>query len=347
MNMAKPTLRKDGRWMIALPRKAGGSRRFVYGRTAEEATKKWLAATGQGHAIVRPGSIAEFVVTVFAPWQEPRVQADSLRRYDAIWRLHLGKDLGHLLFSELEPAIVEAALIGCGAPASQSLGRTVLKQIVLLAIAHGWATDRELAMVKLARLKKRKARERMDVVERATELLQNIETAGHWSEGPVWTAMTLGLRKGELCGLRVTDLGDDNVLTLRHQRNHRDGDRERLKRKDVGETRRIALPEPVATRLRGYMSKGSIYFFVDDHGRPITYQHLADKIAPFQPDERLTIHDLRSAAVSSLIDLGVDDYTIMDIVGHQSREMLARYRDKRDKRISEALMKQASTDNRL
>jgi integrase len=342
MNMPKPTKRADGRWTLALPRKTGESRRYVYAMTQEAVLEKWLIATGQGPVRVRPGSIAEFVVTTFAPWQAPRVQPDSLRRYDAIWKLHLGKDLGHLLFSELEPAIVEAALIGCGAPASQALGRGVLKQIVTLAIAHGWATDRELAMVRLAKIKPRKAKERRDVAQRADELLRNIEAAGHWAEGPIWAAMTLGLRKAELCGLRVTDLGEDNVLTLRHQRDHRTGDRERLKHRESGETRRIALPEPVAARLRNYMSAGSIYFFTDDAGRPISYNNLSRYIEPYQPAEPLTIHDLRSAAVSRLVDLGVDDLTIMDIVGHQSREMLAIYRDKRDQRIADALSRQMS-----
>jgi len=341
--MAKPTLRKDGRWTIALPRAAGQSRRYVYGRTAEEATKKWLIATGQGPAIVRPGSIAEFMVTHFAPWQSGRVQPESLRRYDNIWQYHLGKDISHLLFSELTPATVESALKNCGAAASQAMARGLFKQIVTLAIAHGRATERELAMVALAKIKPRKPKEKRDVVERADELLRKLEKAGHWLEGPVWAAMTLGLRKGELCGLRVTDLGDDNVLTLRHQRDNRSGDRDRLKHREVGETRRIALPAPIADRLRTYMSKGSIYFFTDQLGRPISYQHFARWIEPYQPTERLTVHDLRAAAVSRLVDLGVDDHTVMDIVGHQSREMLAIYRDKRDKRISEALMKQAST----
>jgi integrase len=58
----------------------------------------------------------------------------------------------------------------------------------------------------------------------------------------------LGLRKGEICGLKRTDLSD-GVLTLQRQRNWIDGEKSRLKQRGEGEVRRIGLPQEIIDRL--------------------------------------------------------------------------------------------------
>jgi len=82
----------------------------------------------------------------------------------------------------------------------------------------------------------------------ARETLQNAISAGHWSAGPIYAATSLGLRKGEICGLKRTDLSD-GVLTLQRQRNWIDGEKSRLKQRGEGEVRRIGLPQEIIDRL--------------------------------------------------------------------------------------------------
>lgn len=63
--------------MIALPRERGKSRRYVYGRTPEQAVARFNKAIGAGSARVRPGSISEFFVDEYWPWQTSRPPAPN------------------------------------------------------------------------------------------------------------------------------------------------------------------------------------------------------------------------------------------------------------------------------
>ncbi len=86
-------------------------------------------------------------------------------------------------------------------------------------------------------------------------------------------ATSLGLRKGEICGLKRTDLSD-GVLTLQRQRNWIDGEKSRLKQRGEGEVRRIGLPQEIIDRLLSFWDGESIYLFTNDLGKPISYNHL-------------------------------------------------------------------------
>lgn len=339
--MPKPTLRKDGRWMLQMPRKAGKSRRCVYGRSPEECERRYLEAIGAGAIRVRPGSISEFVVESFDAWITPRVNADSKRRYDLTWRTHVGPAVGHLLFEELTPQAVQAAILGEGRSASAQIGaKNILGQIVNLGISLGRARVEHSMMVKLVRTGTIRPREREDMAAKAQAMLDAARRLGHWTEGFIWAAMTLGLRRGELSALKRVDVEEaSGLLTIRRQRNHTMGERDVLKSRQAGSTRRIGLPREVLAQLLSYFRPGAIYLVTREDGSPPPPQHWGRYLAPVEEEAgvRMTPHDFRSAAICRLIDLGASDHAIMELVGHSSREMIAWYRDERSARTREAL----------
>ena len=51
----------------------------------------------------------------------------------------------------------------------------------------------------------------------------------------------------------------------------------------------------------------------------------------------VTIHTLRHTALSRMIEAGYDDYTVMEISGHSSTRMLARFTHPTDERKQDAL----------
>ena len=51
----------------------------------------------------------------------------------------------------------------------------------------------------------------------------------------------------------------------------------------------------------------------------------------------VTVHTLRHTALSRMIEAGFDDYTVMEISGHSSTRMLARYTHPTDERKQDAL----------
>ena len=50
----------------------------------------------------------------------------------------------------------------------------------------------------------------------------------------------------------------------------------------------------------------------------------------------MTLHTLRHTALSRMIDQGYDDYTVMELSGHSSTRMLARYTHPTEARNVEA-----------
>lgn len=325
--------------MLQLPRNAGESRRCVYGRTVDDVQRRWLEATGQGPVRVRPGSISEFVVTHFTAWILGRVQPDSFHRYDVAWRTHLGPTLGHLLFDELTVAGIQDAISeGVRAPASREMAKGLLGQIVKLAITERRCDPATLHMVSMAKVGRVRSRQRRDVTEKARAMLRKAEQTGHWLEGMIYAGSVVGLRKGEACGVKITDLVD-GCLVLQRQRNHTSGERDRLKHREQGEVRRIGLPPAIFDRLRSYWDGKSVYLFTRPDGRPIDYNHVGRHMEALQGPEPITFHDLRSAAIVNLIEARANDHTIMDLMGQGSLDVIRRYRDDSEKRTREALGK--------
>lgn len=309
----------------------GKSRRSVYGRTEDECLEKATRGTFK----VRPGSVSEFIVLTFTPWITLRVQPESTARYEGLWLRQIGPVFGSLLFSEFTPQNVEERFASMdGSSSTKRNARSLLIQIVKCAIANGKATPAQLAMVQLVKLPKRKNKPRTDVSSAVAEMLARAK--GLPMEGFIYTASTLGLRKGELCGLKITDL-EDGVLIVSRQRNHTVGEKTRLKHREAGETRRIGLPAAILERIKGFWAGTSPYLFTDSKGRPLQYQHIDRYLEPLQGSARVTVHDFRSAAVANLIEAGVNDHTIMDLIGHGALEMIRVYRDQSDNRTRDAL----------
>jgi integrase len=336
--MPTPTLRSDGRWMLQLPREPGKSRRCVYGRTQDEVMRRYNEAIGAGAFRVRPGSISEFVVVHFEPFQRSRIQRISVERYHGVWLCHVGKTFGHLLFSELTPAIIQNGLLaGDAAPATRQMAKSLLGQIVKLAVSMELCEPHVIHMVSIARLPKAAPKRRTDVARLVNAVIDRAQAAGHHIAGPLWVAATLGLRKGELCGLKITDLSG-STLAISRQRNHKEGEKGRLKARLAGESRSVGLPDWIADRLRSFWNGESVYLFTRPDGKPISYQHFDREFEPFQdPENRITAHDFRAAAICNLIEAGVSDHVIMDIVGHGSAEMIRWYRDVDNTRVKDAL----------
>jgi integrase len=136
---------------------------------------------------------------------------------------------------------------------------------------------------------------------------------------------TLGLRKGEALGLNWEDF--DRTAGVLHVR------RQWLARGSYGPpktkagNRRIALPtdlrdELVALRLRSRFSLDSDPIFASLSGKPLGARNVSAR--GFEPardraglPSSLTLHDLRHAAASRLINAGLDPVTVAAVLGHE------------------------------
>ncbi len=323
--------------MLSLPKKKNTkSRRYVYGRSPAECQQKYADALNAGAFRVRPGSISEFVTLHFTAWLQSRVSALSYERYDVVWRHHVGKHFGALRFDELTPSIIQDRLMLCGNSSSaRSLSKSLLGQIVSLAIAHEVCRPEVLMAIKISRTGQRVPKKRTDIVEKANAIFE--ASRGTIWEGPFWLMITLGLRWGEVCGLKCSDLNGD-TLTIQRQRNNKVGEVPYPKLRKPGESRIIGLPPELADRLRSYIN-GQLYMFHGPDGKPLDYSHNERKLAPFMKAAKVdafTVHDFRSAAIVMLYGR-VDEKTYYNLFGHHAINQTREYLDSSEKQTREAL----------
>lgn len=156
-------------------------------------------------------------------------------------------------------------------------------------------------------------------------------------------AATLGLRLGELLGLRWEDFNkDEGALRVERQwlRSGQYGPP-----KTRAGRRVLALPsdlrdELIALRLRSPYSADKQPIFASRSGTPLAHRNVTRRGFEAARDEAkldrsLSFHDLRHAAASRLIASGVDDVVVADQLGHGdsriTRAIYAHVYDRREK----------------
>ena len=147
-------------------------------------------------------------------------------------------------------------------------------------------------------------------------------------------ALRLGMRRGELLGLRWSDIDFDNQrLTIRRtlQRIKGQGLVEMPTKTDTSD-RRIPLSPPCIKVLKDHMHyqqaerdragdrwKDSGYVFTTSLGTPLDPQHVTQNIktlcdrASVRP---IRFHDLRHTCATLLIETGVPLITVKELLGH-------------------------------
>ena len=325
--------RSDGRWVASLYRK-GHPRLWFYGSTQEEAEAKKSAYLSQNEPVkLAPGSVGEFVFAAWWPRILAKTKPPTQKRYSDIWRLHVSPTWQDAPLSSVKLEQVQSWLGSLElSPKSKELCKLVLSSILNLAEQLGRIPRNE---AKWATLPKSKPKRRVDLnLSKIHKLMKAAE--GTDMEGPVFAAAYLGMRRGEVCGLKVTDL-EDGAIHIRRTRNKQyEGS---LKSKAEGEERVLPVPPAMLARIRSFAQEGSIYVFSWNGGplNPDRLTHNMEQLCAKAGIERLTFHDLRAAAGSNLRRLGVDPWTIMRILGHTKIDTTTIYQDEGDEEVREAL----------
>jgi integrase len=148
-------------------------------------------------------------------------------------------------------------------------------------------------------------------------------------------ALSLGLRRGELLGLRWVDVDlVGNVVTVELTLQRLGGRLELGPVKTDGSRRRLAMSDPVADVFRqlrsrqitereaagdGWHERGLV--FTTRLGTPIEPRNLnrhLDRLCERAAVPRIRFHDLRHSCATLLYDQGVPIENIQDVLGHSS-----------------------------
>ena len=344
--------RKDGRWcgMLSLGWDNGKRKRKSYfAATAAEVRDQLLKARSD-HAHGLPIAIERQTVAQYLDhWLEHTLKAKAKPRsyesFSTIVRLHIKPSIGRIQLHKFAPQHIQKLLDEKSksglSPQTVTNIRTVLRSGLSQAMKWNLVSRNSAALVNAPRIPHKRI-EPLDP-EHARMLLEAAK--GGRYEAIYIVALTLGMRRGEVLGLRWSDIDFDGraIRVNRSMQRLSTGSSDKGKRSELqatetktdGSRRTIALPDSVVRALRwhrarqaqdrlaaGMSWKDQDLVFTNRIGRPIEpmllhrdYKALLKRAGL---PESLRFHDLRHSAASLLLAQGVHPRAIMELLGHSS-----------------------------
>ena len=156
-------------------------------------------------------------------------------------------------------------------------------------------------------------------------------------------AINTGMRRGELCALRWSDVivtgSYEGYIIVQHSRSTVSGEGVQEGKTKNGRARTVSMSEDLFSLLRGFCYRKMMirdekgipfpeHIFTKDDGTPIhpdTFsKHLKALFAELGFPKSYHLHTLRHFFVSTLLHEGVDKNTVADLAGHGDTSFLER-----------------------
>ena len=209
-------------------------------------------------------------------------------------------------------------------PATVNRELTILSRVLALAVDAGHISENPCRRVR--RFKEDNARVRFLNDDEETRLMKQIG-GRELLRSVVIFALNTGLRRGEIFGLRWTEV--DWSRNFIHVINTK-----------TGKSRIIPLNDATRAVLRQQQEKSqSEFVFVSPRtgARPRNLRNGFGKACEDAKVFNFHFHDLRHTFASRLADAGVDAFTIAELMGHSTLEMTKRYTHATDERKRKAV----------
>lgn len=292
-----------------------------------------------------PGSLAEFTENVWWPVVRQDTTYATRRSYASVIEAHFGPlnplSMDQLRLEVLQPWAASLAKYsktdGLGNVTWHDRSPKTVRNIVavltgILDLAHKMERMRHRDY-RLVRLPRKVSRDPVSLNAKQVAALLDA-ASGTFMEGVIWAASHLGLRKNEVCGLKVSHvevLADRAIVKLQDNRQTH-GEEARLKSKNPGEARTLVIPKSWGEKLLAFSNPGSIYLFSGHRGNPVYPTMITKKMADLCKAAgvpRVTFHSLRHSCASNLRALGAPESTVQAILGHSTIDTTLIYLDNR------------------
>jgi integrase len=339
--------RTDGRWVgqYLVHTAKGPKYRYLYGKTrqvvAEKLTKA-MADRDRGLIFVTDKvKVGDYLDQWLADSVKSTVRTSTYERHEEIVRLHIKPALGRVWLKKLTPAHVrglyrEKLESGLLAPATVRKIHSTLRKALSQALSDGLVPI-NAADVKAPRPTPEEMRPLSEAEART--FLESTRESGDRFEALYVLAITTGLRRGELLGLRWEDV-DLKRRTLRVGRALvREGGRHTL-----GETktkrgrRQVKLTPRTVNALKVHRKKqleekmkfAGLFkehglIFASTVGTPVNPENLVNR--SFKPLlekaglPEIRFHDLRHTCATLLLSRGVHPKLVQELLGHATIAM--------------------------
>ncbi len=332
--------RRDGRWVATINlgyRNGKRWRKSFYGSTRREVQERLATAlkAQQDGLPVTPErqTVANYLNEWLVECVKPSVRPRTYEGYEGHVRLHISPALGRIRLVKLTPQQVRAFLNDKRREGHSP--RSVQYMHAVLRCALGRALKDGQAARNVAKLVDPPKVERPEVEpltpEQARAFLKAIE--GDRLEALYSVALAIGLRRGEVLGLRWSDVDlEEGTTRVQGSLQRINGELRRVEPKTKRSRRTIALPDAAVAVLRrhrvrqkeerllaGSRWKNTDMVFTTRIGTPLEPRNISRHFQRTLKTAKLPrkrFHDLRHTCASLLLAQGVHPRVVMEILGH-------------------------------
>lgn len=359
--------RKDGRLEARYPLEKDattGKRKYrsVYAGTYTEAKEKRAQAMQTAYISRSCGYFAE-AVKMWLEEKEPDIKEQTYRRYRQCIDTHITPYFGQLRCSAITQSVVDAflkqkrisgRLDGKGGLSRSTLrGMCILLQSVLL-----FSYQRNLGIPELIRIKKPKIEKKSIHVLQKSEQ-KKMETvllgAPNGTNLAIYLALHSGVRIGELCALRWSDIDFDERQLFVRSTVIRNKSGQSAIAPPKSETSHRAIPLTLQlTKLLAAERENSCSEFVFSSPRknaflnPRTLQYRFRALLSQLEIPEISFHALRHTFATRWIECGMDVKSLSEVLGHAGVQItLDIYVHSSDKLKREAIEKLESFSGQI
>jgi integrase len=307
---------------------------FATKKEAESALAKWLVEIERGTA-VEPSrlTVAELAKKWLDTVAAHKVKPTTLEDYDATLRVHVLPALGAIPIQKLTPAAVQQfysdKLAAGASPRTVQLCHLRLSQILAQGVRWDLLPRNVCTVVEPPRVTYRPGK-----TWTAADAQRFLAASDADTYHPLWlVALTTGLRRGELLGLRWQDLElTKRTLQVAQTVTILKGAPYIQTPKSTAALRTVALPPETAEALAAHrvrqlerrLKAGGVWHdhdlvFCTGEGKPINPHNLArnyGKIIDTAGVPKIRLHDLRHTHATLLLTNGLPVKVVSERLGH-------------------------------
>lgn len=331
--------RKDGRWAASITLE-NHRRKTFYGKTRKEVQEKLNAALHEQKQGTLATGKQQTLASYLKHWLEevhrPTIRLSSYDKYRKLLVRHILPELGHLQVQKLGAQQVQALysrkLKEGLAPSTIHVIHAILHKALENAVRWGLVARNICDLVSPPHQEYQEIQPL--TLKQAKQLLEHAR--GHRLEVLLTLAITTGMRRGELIGLRWNDINfEDQSLSI-----HRTVDRisgygyVESEPKTARSRRRIMLPSFVVLALQEQRTRQADarlkaneawqendLVFSNNHGGFLHPTHMYIAFQKLLKDAGLPpmrFHDLRHSAATILVAMGINIKIVQELLGHSS-----------------------------
>jgi integrase len=304
------------------------NRTFKTKKEAERFERAEIAARDRG-SWIDPTLASRRLAEVAGDWLEsnPGKRESTYERDEIALRVHVIPSIGDSPIGAITPADIQQLVNKWSttmAPRSTRRNYGVLRAVLAMAVERDLIARSPCRGIKLPKVTKTKRR--LPTTDQIAELAAAI---GRDYGAMVWIGAMLGLRWGEVAGLRVGSFDLlRRTMTVSEQISRGKGGRRLVAepKSDAGH-RTLTIPESLVGLLATHLDRRDLtgadddaYVFVSPKGQPLYYTSWRRRV--WQPACEsvglvdLGFHDLRRLNASLLVASGVDVRTAQSRLGH-------------------------------